>query len=100
MNRMCKYTFVLISLVIFDQTRGFDDYDVNHDEEDYLEKYVVGSTDDLGRLFELETKLIEKLLKFIKDEKNKVSKEDVEKIQVKTLHSRFVYVLYSNHVHY
>ena len=89
MQQLLKTIFVIIcSLLLFAQS---DDDDISFDDEIFddedvvdepvLEKYVAGSTDDLGRLFDLEKRLLATLDAFmIRNAKTSLNPE-VEKIQ-------------------
>jgi len=72
-----------LAIVVVGDT-GYDDDDTDDDDvvrEPPLEKFVAGSTDDLGRLFDLEKRLFKTLDEFmIKNGKTKL-KDEVERIQ-------------------
>lgn len=81
-----KFSYVIVIFAVnflgLRQIRGYDEDIEDQEVDDIFERYVVGATDDLGRLFEIEKQLIGKLSQYVNEEKNRLSKEDFGKIQV------------------
>ena len=80
------WPLVIVVAAVVGGDTSYDDEDVINDDDDVardppLEKFVTGSTDDLGRLFDLEKKLFVVLDQFMIKNANTKLKDEVERIQ-------------------
>ena len=87
---------VVVGVTSYDD-EGNDDDDVGGDPP--LEKFVAGSTDDLGRLFDLEKKLFKALDEFMMKNANTKLKGEVERIQTFLLKHQIDGSLLQSQVH-
>ena len=93
--------WALAAVVVIGDTsyddEGNDDDDTGRDPP--LEKFVAGSTDDLGRLFDLEKKLFKALDEFTMKNANTKLKYEVERIQTFLLKHQIDGSLLQSQVH-
>ena len=88
---------VVVGDTSYDDEGDDDDGDAGRDPP--LEKFVAGSTDDLGRLFDLEKKLFKALDEFTMKNANTKLKYEVERIQTFLLKHQIEGSLLQSQVH-